>query len=174
MNHLLDPLLPLLIPIGHFDLAARQADDRRGPGGPGHSHGQVLNEGMEAFGHAAVAVDEVQHLIEQQQYRRLCGGEHFGQRLGSRRCGQRGGPERGDARIARQLASQIDPGRLPPRCRVPGVADEDPDTGSGSFRHPGIGQEIGYAGELGGVRASGGEVVKRGKGVRLAATELGD
>ena len=78
-DHLGESVLPLLIPIGHLDLAARQADDCRGLGGTGNGDGQILNERVKAFGHASVAVDEVEHLVEQQQHGRSRSSEHFGQ-----------------------------------------------------------------------------------------------
>ena len=98
-------------------------------GGTGHGDGQVLQECVEALGHAAMTVEEVQHFIEQQQHGRIRRGEHPGQRLGSRRRGLSGGAERCDTPIARQLASHVDPGRLPPLGRVPGIADKHRDAG---------------------------------------------
>ena len=59
--------------------------------GGGEGNGQVLQKGVKAFGHAAMAVDEVEHLVEQQQYGSIGGGEHLGQRLGSGGCGRGGG-----------------------------------------------------------------------------------
>lgn len=41
-----DALLPLLVPVGHLDLTARQADDPRGARRAGHRDREVLNEGM--------------------------------------------------------------------------------------------------------------------------------
>jgi hypothetical protein len=73
-----NPVLPLLIPLRHLDLAARQADHRGGFGRAGHSNCEVLDEGMETVGHAAVAVDKVQHLVEEQQYRAIGCGEEPG------------------------------------------------------------------------------------------------
>ena len=78
-----DTVLPPLVPLRHLDLAARQADDGRGPGRTGCSNGQVLEKGVKGLGHAAVAVDEVQHLVEQQQHRRLGGGKYPSQSLGT-------------------------------------------------------------------------------------------
>ena len=58
-NDLGDPILPLSIPVGHLDLAARQADDSRGSGGAGNRDCEILDEGMEALSHAAVPADAV-------------------------------------------------------------------------------------------------------------------
>ena len=93
--------LPLLVPIGHFHLAARQADDRRGMSGGGEGDGQVLQESVKALGHAAMAVDEVEDLVEQQQHGSIGGGEHLVQSLGSRRRG-RGGGAKGQRRPVRR------------------------------------------------------------------------
>ena len=164
----------LLVPVGHFHLAARQADDRSGAAGTGNRHRQVLQEGVEALGQRAMAVDEVQNFVEEQQHGGLCGGEHPRQRLGPRRRGPRRAAERCDALIARQLTCQVDPGRLPSRCRIPGVADEHADPGCRSLRQAGLGQQVTHAGERRSARPAVGEVVKRREGVRLAAAELGD
>ena len=173
-DHLGDPLLPLPVPVGHLDLAARQADDRRGAGCPGDRDGQILQEGMEALGHAAVTVDEVQHLVEQQQHGGARGGEHPGQRFGSRRSGRRGRAESGDTPIARELTRKVDPGRLATLAGVPGVADEYAGAGGGRFRHARIGQEIADSGECRAARARVGKVVEGGEGMCLAAPELRD
>ena len=173
-DHLGDPLLPLLVPVGHLDLAARQADDRRGAGGPGNRDGQVLEKGMEALGHAAVAVDEVQHLVEQQQYGSVRGGEYPGQCFGSRRRGLGGRAERGDTPIARELTRKVDPGRLATLGGVPGVAYEYASAGGGRFRHPAPGQKVADSGECRATGARVGEVVEGGESVRLAAAELRD
>jgi hypothetical protein len=64
-----DPLLPQQIRIGHFYLAARQADHGSCSSRACRRHRQVLNEGMEAFGHAAVAVYEIEYFVEDEQRR---------------------------------------------------------------------------------------------------------
>ena len=46
-HHLRDLVLPLLIPLGHLDLAARQADHARAVRRAGGGDGQVLDEGVE-------------------------------------------------------------------------------------------------------------------------------
>ena len=90
-HHLGDLLLPLLVPVRHLHLAARQADDRGGMGGSGDRHREVLNEGVEALRQVAMTVDEVQHLVEQQQHRRSRGGEQLGEGFRARRRGLGGG-----------------------------------------------------------------------------------
>ena len=171
-DHLGDPLLPLLVPVGHLDLAARQADDRRGAGCPGDRDGQVLQKGMEALGHAAMAVDEVQHLVEQQQHRGVRSGEHPGQRLGSRRRGLRGRAERGDTPIARELTRKVEPGRLATLGGVPGVADEHAGAGGGRIRNPRTGQEVVDSRERRTARSRVGKVVEGGEGMRLAPARI--
>ena len=173
-DHLGDPVLPLLVPIGHLHLAARQAHDRGRAGGAGDRHRQVLQEGVERLGQAAVAVDEVEYLVEQQQHGRPGGGEQARQGLGSRRRGAGRGAERSDAPVAGKLARQIDPGRLPPGRGVPGVAHEYAGAGRGNLRQPGRAQQLGHPGEPRGGRPGVGKVVQRGEGMRLAAAELGD
>ena len=173
-HHLGEPVLPLLVPIGHLHLAARQADDRRGPGRAGDRHRQVLYEGVEAFGHSPVAVDEVQHLVEQQQHRRFRGHKHLGQRLGPRRRVLGRGAEGGCPRVAGKLARQVDPRRLPPLCGVPGVAHEDADPGGRSFGHARLAQQPQDPGQPGRAGPGPGQVVEGGQGMRLAAAELGN
>ena len=121
-----------------------------------------------------MTIDEVEHLIEQQQHRRLSGGEHPCQSLGARRRCPGGGAERGNTLLAGQLARQINPGCLPSLCRIPGIADEHTDSSGGNLLQPGDAQQIRHPGEPGGGRAGVGQVVERGEGVRLAAAELGD
>jgi hypothetical protein len=65
-HHLRDLVLPLLIRSRHFDLTARQADHRRAVRGAGGGDGQVLDEGVKRVGHRLVAVQEVEHLVEEQ------------------------------------------------------------------------------------------------------------
>ena len=169
-----DPVLPLPVPVGHLDLAARQTDDGRGPGGAGDRDREVLDEGVETLGHAAMAVDEVQDLVEQQQHRSIRGGEHPADRLRARRRGPRGGAQCRDALFTRQLARKIDPRRLPALRGVPGIADEDTDLDIGHLRHACLGQQIGNAGQPRRLGPGIGEVVERGERVGLAAAELGD
>ena len=111
---------------------------------------------------------------KQQQYGRLCGGENFGPTprfpavWSARRARARRRPDRPLVGEPDRSRASPAPPSGPRRCR------RRLRTGSESFCHSGLGQEIGHAGEFGGVRASGGEVVERGEGVRLAAAELGD
>ena len=144
-HDLRDPVLPLLIPLGHLDLAARQADHRRAVRGAGRGDGQVLDEGVERLGHAAVAVQEVQHLVEEQEHRRAGRLEDPRDRLGAGRRGLRRRAERLDALVARELAGDVDPRRLAPRLRVPGVAHEDGDLRLGHGRDARFPHQVGDA-----------------------------
>src|SRR5258707_14524211 len=65
LDDLGDSLLPLRVPLGHFDLATRQADYRRAAGRTGHRHCEVLNERVKAVRLVAIAVEIVQNLVEQ-------------------------------------------------------------------------------------------------------------
>ena len=102
-------------------------------GRAGDSDSQVLQEGEEGVGHAGMAGDEVQDLVEQQEDRGLRRGEHPGQRVGPRRRGLGGRAQLGDALVARDLTRQVDPGRLPPFRGVPGAAGEDADPSGGGL-----------------------------------------
>ena len=79
-----DALLPLPVGHGHLDLAPGQAHHRCNPGGAGYGHREVLEEGVEVFPHVGVPVDEVEHLVEEDQHRRIRGGEDVGQGTGPR------------------------------------------------------------------------------------------
>src|SRR4030042_2887273 len=68
-DDLRDPVLPLHVPIGHFDLTAGQADDRRALCSACGSHCQVLDKGIKLFSHTAMAVQEVEHLVEKYEHR---------------------------------------------------------------------------------------------------------
>ena len=173
-HHLGDAFLPLLIPVRHFHLAARQADDRGGVGSAGDGNGEVLDEGVEALRQAAMAVDEVQHLVEQQQHRRIRGGEHAGKRFRARRRGLGGAAERFHALRAGQLPRQVDPRVLAALDRIPRIADEDADAGLRRLRHARLAQQVRHARQFGRLRPGAGDVVQRRERVRLAAAELGD
>ena len=70
-----DLVLPLQIPVGHFDLAARQADDAP-PGVVPDLRRSVVQEGVHRLGQAAVAIEQVEQLVEEQQHRRIgCGDD---------------------------------------------------------------------------------------------------
>src|SRR5713226_8964715 len=69
LDDLGDSLLPLRVPLGHLDLAARQTDDSGTPCGAGHGDGQVLYKRMKAIGLVAVAVEIIQNLVEKNQHR---------------------------------------------------------------------------------------------------------
>ncbi len=129
-----DPLLPLRVPVGHLDLAARQADHRGAVGGAGGGDGQVLDEGVERLGHAAVAVQEVEHLVEEEEHGRAGRLKDARDRIGPGRRGPRRRAERLDALVPPQLTGDVDPRRLVPRLRVPCVTHEDGDPGLGDGR----------------------------------------
>ena len=173
-HHLGDALLPLLIPVRHFHLAARQADDGGSVGSAGDGNREVLDEGVEALRQAAMAVDEVQHLVEQQQHRGIRDGEHPGEGFRSRRRGLGGAAERFHALRARQLPRQIDPRILAALGGIPRIADEDADAGSWHLRHARLAQQARDARQFGRLRPGAGDVVQRRERVRLAAAELGD
>ena len=128
---------------------------------------------MERIGHLAVAVDEVEHLVEQHQHG--CAGrrEHAAQGLGTRRGRRRVRAEQLDAPITGELTRHVDPRRLPTLARIPGVADEDGYTGFGGSRQPGIAQKAGDLIQAVCGFAGRDEVIQRGQRVRLAAAELG-
>ena len=129
---------------------------------------------METLGPVAVPVDEVQHLVEEQEHRRPRRGEHPGDRLRSGRRGRRRAAEGGDALVAGQLAGEIDPRGLASFRRVPGIAHEDPDPGIGRFRNARRGQQAGHARQRPGPSACAGEMIERGQGVGLSSAELRD
>ena len=80
-----DAFLPFQVALGHLGLAAGQADHGGGVGGPGNRDGQVLEEGVEVVGHVAVPVDEVQHLVEEDEDGGLRRGEYVPQGPGAGR-----------------------------------------------------------------------------------------
>ena len=129
---------------------------------------------MKRLGHRSVAVDEVEHLVEQQQHGSSRRGEHPRQRLCSRRRGRRGITESLDASITRQLPCQVDPRRLPTRAGIPGVAHEHPNTRRWNLDDTRVVKELRDAGHRLGSAPCSGEVVQRSQGVGLAAAKLGD
>jgi hypothetical protein len=167
-----DPLLPQLIQVGHFDLAARQTDHGGSAGDTRRRHRQVLDEGMEAIRHAAVAVDEIEHFVEQQQHRSTGCGEHPTDRLGAWWRRRRGGAERLDTLFIGNLPRQIDPWRLASGLRVPRIADEHSDAGGGRRGEAGGIKKFRDTREIDGPPAGVGEVIERRERVRLAAAEL--
>ena len=169
-----DPLLPLDIPIRHLHLAAGQTDGRSASARAGHGDGQVLDEGMEMLRHAAMAVHEVQDLIEQDQHRTAGGLEHPAERLrtGRRRLGS--GSECGNALLPRKLPRQIEPGGLASFPRVPGVADKDTHPGLGYRLQARRDEKIPNAGKPVRLGAVVDEVVQRRQRMGLAAAELRD
>ena len=129
---------------------------------------------MERFGAAAVAVQVVQHLIEEQEHRRAGRLEDPRDGVGAGRRGLRRGTKRLDALVARELAGDVDPRRLAPRLRVPGVAHEHGDLRLGHRTDARFAHQVGDPVVAGyGVTVLR-QVVQRGERVRLAAAELGD
>ena len=133
-HNLRDPVLPLLIPLGHLYLTARQTDHARTMSRAGSGDRQVLDEGVERLRHPAVAVQEVEHLVEQQQDRRSSRLEDTFDRFGAWRRGLRRRPTRLDPLVARELACDVNPRGLASLTRVPRIAHED---GHLRLRHPG-------------------------------------
>ena len=173
-HDLRDPVLPPRVPVGHLDLAARQADHRRAVRRAGGRDGQVLDEGVERLGAPAVAVQEVEHLVEEEEHGRPGGLEDPRDRLGAGRRGLRRGPERLDALVARELAGDVDPRRLAARLRIPGVAHEDGDACLRTRGEPSLPQQVGDAAERSGLVPVLRQVIERSQRVRLAAAELRD
>ncbi len=141
-HDLRDSFLPFRVPVGHLDLAARQADHRGAVRGTGGRDGQVLDEGVERLCHAAVAIQEVEHLVEEEEHGRARRLEDARDRIGPGRCGPCRRPERLNALVTRQLARDVDPRRLAPRLRVPRVTDEDSDTRLGDGGDARLPQQI--------------------------------
>ena len=166
-----DLVLPRQIEIRHLDLAARQADDGRSVRRPRHRDGQVLDEGMEPIGHPTVAVDEVEHLVEQHQHGRAGRREHAAESLGARRRGRRVRAEQLDAPVSGELPGDVDPRRLPPLLRIPGVADEDrhPSRRRGQ---PRVVQQVGDLLQVSDGLAGRHQVIQGRQRVRLASAEL--
>src|SRR5262249_53517907 len=123
-HDLRDPILPLLVPVGHLYLATRQADHagavRRTSGGDG----QVLDEGVEGVCHSAMPVQEVQYFVEEQQHRGFGGGKDILNGLSPWWCGLGGRSKRSDALLPRELASDVNPRIFPSLAWIPSVADE--------------------------------------------------
>ena len=173
-DHLGDLVLPHAIPIGHFDLAARQADDRGGARGSRDRNRQVLDERVEGLGEVPVSVDEVQDLVEQKQHGGIGFREDPGERLGTGRDIPCGRPQGRDSPVTRHLARYVDPRGLPALLRIPGTAHEDADGGAGHLSQTGLGHELGNPGMVAGGIPGLGQVIQSCERVGLAATELGE
>jgi hypothetical protein len=85
--------------------------------------------------------------VEQQQYRRIGRSEHAADRFGTGRDSHSHGAEHHPF-IAGDLAGEIDPRRLVPWLRVPGVVDEDPDARGRRVRQAGFAEQPRYPGQV--------------------------
>ncbi|MXW36129.1 MAG: hypothetical protein F4Z60_11810, partial [Chloroflexi bacterium] len=127
---------------------------------------------MERIGHLPVAIDEVEHLVEQHQRGRARRGEHTSERLGARwgrRCAR---AEQLDTALTGELTGDVDPWRLSSLPRIPRVADEDRHPGLGSGGQPRVVQEIRDPFQAVHGLACRHEVIQRGQCVGLAPAEL--
>lgn len=109
------------------------------PDGAGGCDGQVLDEGVKGVGASPVTVQEVEHLVEEEENRRSRGLEDAGNRVRPGRGGAGGRAELRDPSVARELAGDVNPRGLAAGLRVPGVAHEDGHTGNrgvGEARFP--------------------------------------
>ena len=132
-DDLRDPVLPLEVPVSHLDLAAWETDDGGPVGRASSGDSKILEERVERVGHLAMAIHEVEDLVEQQQHRRAGRLEDTGDGLGARRGRLRSLAQGLDALVARQLPGDVDPGCLPSVLWVPCVAYEHryPSPGNG-------------------------------------------
>ena len=153
-------------------MAAGQADDGRAVRRAGHRHGQVLDEGQERVSHRPVAVDEIEHLVEEHQHRLSGRRDHASERFGAGGGRRRVRAEKLHALIARKLTGYVDPGGFPSVLRVPCVADEDRSLRGGKRAEPGLVQHAADVVELRHRLARRREVVQGGQRVRLAAPKL--
>ena len=139
---------------------------------PRHRDGQVLDEGMERIRHVTIAVDEVEHLVEQHEGWRAGRREHAAESLGARRRGRRVRSEQLDASVSGELPGDVDPRCLPPFLRIPGVADEDRHPRLRRGRQPRVVQQIADLLQVPDGLPGRHQVVKRRQGVGLAPAEL--
>ncbi len=162
------------VPIGHLDLAAWQADD----GGPvvaaDETAHNVVQESVHRLGQAPVPGEQVQQFVEEQQHGAIDLADEAVDGFRSRRgiLGRR--PERLHARVAGELAGDVDPRRFAARLRVPGVADEHCDLRRRDLGQPGFAQQVRHAGQPRRRRPGVGQVPQGGQHVRLAAAHLRD
>ena len=93
-------------------------------GGSSNCDGQILQKCVETLGHLSMSVDEVEYLVEEQEYRCVRSREYLAKRLGPWGRSAGSGTERGNALLACQLSRQINPWRLPAFRWIPGVTHE--------------------------------------------------
>src|SRR5208282_6214687 len=129
---------------------------------------------MEAVGLVAVAIEVIQNLVEKNQHRAPGLLDDASDRLGSRWCSSRLGPQRRDSCIAGQLAREVYPRRLAPVSRIPCVPNEDRYLRSRELRKPRTFQQC-LNSRIGG-RFSGiaNQMIQSGQRMSLATAELGD
>src|SRR5690606_20738755 len=108
-----------------------------------------LDESVERLGAAAVAVQVVQHLVEEQQHGRIGSLEYACDRLRSGRRGLCRRTECLNALIPRKLSRDVDPWRLATRLRIPRVADEHGHLRLRYGRNARISHEIRHAAQTG-------------------------
>jgi hypothetical protein len=85
LDDLGNSLLPLRVPLGHLDLAARQADNGCAPGRASHSDGQVLDESMKTVRPIPVTIEVAESLVEKNQHRTACFLDDTPDDIGTRR-----------------------------------------------------------------------------------------
>ena len=164
----------MLVPIGHFDFAPRQAENRGPVRRADEAADDVVQEGVHRLRQRAMPVEDVQQLVEQEQHRAFDQPDHAVDGVRSRGRLLGGRAECRDPLVAGKLAGHVDPRGFPSGLRVPGIAHEDGHFGLGHVGQPGFVQEAGDARAAGHGRPAVGQVPKGGKHVRLAAAHLGD
>jgi hypothetical protein len=155
-------------------LAARKADHCGSMGGRGRRNRQVLDESIKRLREPAVAVQEIEDLIEEEKNRHSRRLENSTDRFRSRRGALRRAAQRFDTSVAHKLSGHVDPWRLAALPWIPGVSYKDSHSCFGDRRKPRSTQQVRNSGELGRSFSADGEVIEGCQGVRLPAAELGD
>jgi hypothetical protein len=121
-----------------------------------------------------MAVEEVEHLVEEKQRRPARCLDDRSDRLSSRGRRFRLLSEGIDAAIARELSCNVNPRCLATGFGIPGIADDDRDLGRGNLGKAGFGKQALNIWVAGDFLAVAGEMIKRRECMGLAATELRD
>ena len=121
----------------------------------------------------AVTVDEVQHLIEQDQDGGVGGLEYSAQRFGPGRSRLSLGSEFLYALVSGQLSSNVNPRGFSSLLGIPSVSDKDGDSGLRRLAQAGVTQQLGHPVVRSNLLASGHQVIERRQRVRLASAKLG-